>query len=66
MPFTKFKKAKNLVYNSYLKAMVLNLFDEIHGPLSEGIWAQTFALNLRKFITLKAKQVTQIKNLIFG
>ena len=34
--------------------------------LTGSIWAQTFALNLRKFITPEAKQVTRIKNVIFG
>lgn len=30
MPFIKPRRAKNLAYNSYFKAMVLNVFDKIH------------------------------------
>lgn len=64
MPFIKFKKTKYLAYNLCFKAMVLNL-DEIHGPFNRKHLGPNFALNLRKFITPEAKQVTQIKNVIF-
>lgn len=66
MPLIKFKKAKYLAYNLCFKAMVLNLSDEIHGPFNRKHLGPNFCIKFKKVHTPEAKQVTQIKNVIFG
>lgn len=55
-----------MAYNLRFKATVLNLSDEIHGPFNRKHLGPNFCIKFKKVHNPEAKQVTRIKNVIFG